>query len=180
MTALLVNTAVQVVGIVSSIYSLFQISKPDPNIEKLNKNQYQNVRIHLKAGLLPNHKNLLDKFLDEYLGTIEKPVPFGGREKEFNSLSKWFNSPSSEPYLLLTAPAGKGKTALLVKWSSFLITQRLPPRVLFIPISVRFNTSNPEVHLEILARGLSQTFGEPIWKAPSEIGAEFAPTYSLN
>src|SRR5579883_1592181 len=55
-------------------------------------------------------------FLAEYLGDARHPVPFGGRERDFERLDTWLANRQAPPYLLLAAPAGRGKSALLLRW----------------------------------------------------------------
>src|ERR1700686_3634450 len=62
-------------------------------------------------------------FLVEYLGLSNHPVPFGGRTEDLARLDAWLDDPEAPPYLLLAAPAGRGKSALLARWSQAL-TQR--------------------------------------------------------
>jgi hypothetical protein len=50
-------------------------------------------------------------FLAEYLGSLEHPVPFGGHTRDFEQLDDWLADTQSSPYLLLAAPAGRGKSA---------------------------------------------------------------------
>lgn len=54
-------------------------------------------------------------FLAEYLGSPRHPVPFGGRVKDFEHLDAWLADQDAPPYLLLAAPAGRGKSALLLR-----------------------------------------------------------------
>lgn len=70
-----------------------------------------------KNRYLPTFETAIQNFLTLYLGKPgEPPVPFGGREEELTILNRWLFSEKSPPYLLLTAPAGRGKSALLVRW----------------------------------------------------------------
>jgi len=69
-------------------------------------------------------------FILEYIGTLQRPVPFGGRQADLQTLDGWLDDPDAPPYLLLTAPAGRGKSALLVRW---LERRRDPaPPVVFV------------------------------------------------
>jgi hypothetical protein len=43
----------------------------------------------------------IQNFLTEYLGTLERPVPFGGREADLARLDAWLDDPTAPPYLLL-------------------------------------------------------------------------------
>src|ERR1043166_5138802 len=63
-------------------------------------------------------------FLGEYIGGPGRPVPFGGRGKEFEELDSWLNDEVAEPYMLLAAPAGRGKSALLLRWCQRLLGRR--------------------------------------------------------
>jgi hypothetical protein len=63
-------------------------------------------------------------FLAEYLGNREHPVPFGGRTRDFERLNDWLADTQAPPNLLLAAPAGRGKSALLVHWCRRLLARR--------------------------------------------------------
>src|SRR5262245_61635702 len=62
-------------------------------------------------------------FLEGYDGSRGRPVPFGGRAAALSRLSAWLDDPEA-PYLLLTAPAGRGKSALLVRWCADLLSRK--------------------------------------------------------
>ncbi|HET6889735.1 MAG TPA: DUF4062 domain-containing protein, partial [Pyrinomonadaceae bacterium] len=110
----------------------------------------------------------IQNFLDEYLGTTNLVVPFGGRENELEILDNWLKD-SKTPYALVAAEAGRGKSALLVRWMQSLRERKLA-RVIFIPISIRFNTALSSVTFPALAAGLSDVFGETaVW---SDLSAE--------
>lgn len=101
----------------------------------------------------------IQNFLIEYLGTKERPEPFGGREESLAQLDRWLES-GDRPYLLLTAPAGRGKSALLVHWLE-QIQSRTDLAIVFIPASVRFNTNLSNVFFASLAARLAFLHGEP-------------------
>ncbi|MCS6840185.1 MAG: hypothetical protein NZ699_04145 [Roseiflexus sp.] len=67
-----------------------------------------------------------------YLGTPERPVPFGGRDDALRRLDAWLHDPTTSS-LLLTAPAGRGTSALLTRWLARL---RLDLPLLFVPVSI--------------------------------------------
>ena len=92
------------------------------------------------ASLPTDYSARVENFLIEYLGTPRDPVPFGGREAELARLDVWLDDPEETPYLLLSAPAGRGKSALLARWNRRLLT-RGDLAVAFFPISVRFRTN---------------------------------------
>jgi len=118
---------------------------------------------HLTVGIrrLPtDYTTCINNFLTHYLGRPgEPPVPFGGREAALRALDAWLEE--GTPYLLLTAPAGRGKSALLVRW-----LERLQDRddllPVFVPISVRFRTNLQTVVFAALAARLAHAFGKPV------------------
>jgi hypothetical protein len=55
-------------------------------------------------------------FIEHYLGTSENPVRFGGPSKELQRLDDWLATDLTYGIVLALAPAGKGKSALLVRW----------------------------------------------------------------
>jgi len=94
-------------------------------------------------NLLPyDYDQRFQNFLTEYLGTDSHPVPFGGRDGALKMLDTWLAE--STPYLLLAAPAGRGKSALLVRWLDSLKT-REDLALAFVPVSIRFGTNMERV-----------------------------------
>ena len=100
-------------------------------------------------------------FLAEYLGIDEEKVPFGGREDDLTKLDAWWQSTQSPSYALLVAEAGRGKSALLVHWA-VQMTLRAEAEVIFIPISIRFQTNSQTAVFATLAARLSELHGEPL------------------
>jgi hypothetical protein len=104
-------------------------------------------------------------FVQEYLindGDVPG-VPFGGRASDLNRLDTWLNDSTSEPRYLLTAPIGRGKSALLVRWIQQLrltgrVGERNPDswRLVFVPISVTYETHLPEDFFQAIAFGLEE------------------------
>jgi hypothetical protein len=104
-------------------------------------------------------------FLVEYLGQPDQPVPFGGREHAFTNLHVWLADPQSSPYLLLAAPAGRGKSALLLRWCQQL--QQQPQIALaYFPVSIRFRTNLASVAFPALTALLAHLHSEPLPKDP--------------
>jgi hypothetical protein len=105
-------------------------------------------------------------FTEEYLVSETGPVPFGGRENELRRLDDWLLDPQNPPRMLVTAPAGRGKSALLVRWMKNLQESGVCGvdgwQLVFMPISVRTGTNRPEVFYEGLARRLSEISGVPL------------------
>ena len=98
------------------------------------------------------HKLKIERFVDFYLGTKSKPVPFGGRQKELDELSGWLGDRTAPRHLLVTAPAGRGKTALVVQWMQLIPSDW---KVAFVPISIRFQTNHASIFYEAMAHQLA-------------------------
>lgn len=77
--------------------------------------------------------------LERYLGTRAHPVPFGGRDQDLRDLNDWLDG-GRAPILLLVAPTGYGKTALVCHWVESL-QERPDLGLVFLPISRRFSMS---------------------------------------
>jgi hypothetical protein len=115
-------------------------------------------------------KGEIEAFLEEYLVTEEGAgaVPFAGRNEELDRLDRWLDDAEGPSRFVLTAPAGRGKSALLVQWIKRLETKnRLGDMggrwfLVFMPISMRFNTNLPEVFYEGIAARLAEALGESI------------------
>src|SRR5262245_61398496 len=73
-------------------------------------------------------------FIKAYLGSEDRPVPFGGRDAEIRELNEWLNDENAPRNLLIASPAGRGKTSLLVHWLT-QVGEEWP--VVFVPISLR-------------------------------------------
>src|SRR5205807_611032 len=69
-------------------------------------------------------------------------------------LDIWLDDPHQPPYFLLSAPAGRGKSALLVRWSQQLVARR-DLVILFFPVSIRFNTNLASVFLSTIVARLA-------------------------
>lgn len=118
----------------------------------------------------------IKNFLDTYLGTPQHPVTFGGREEVLRQLDNWLADPTT-PYLLLTAPAGRGKSALLAQWLAQLCSS-LP--IVFVPISIRFSTNSASVAFASLAAQLARSFNEEIRtdaNTPNEVWRDICSSY---
>ncbi len=100
-------------------------------------------------------------FLAEYLGSARHPVPFGGRGKDFDSLDDWLADQDAPPYLLLAAPAGRGKSALLLRWRQRLLN-RPHLAAIYFPVSIRFRTNLAGVVFPSLVALLAHLHGEKV------------------
>jgi hypothetical protein len=69
-------------------------------------------------------------------------------------LDSWLDDESADPRFILAAPAGRGKSALLVHWVQHLRASRRVNdnsgawQLVFFPISIRFDTNRPEIFLK--------------------------------
>ena len=111
------------------------------------------------GSLATDYTARIQNFLIEYLGTVDNPVPFGGRDKELQALDEWLNDLSAPPYLLIAAEAGRGKSALLARWALSIIERDIA-NTIFIPISIRHNTSLASVTFTMLAARLGKTYDQ--------------------
>ena len=105
-------------------------------------------------------------FLGEYLGSPRHPVPFGGRARNFAHLDAWLADQDAPPYLLLAAPAGRGKSALLLRWCQRLLA-RPDPAVVYFPVSIRFRTNLAGVVFPALAALLANLHREKLPADPN-------------
>jgi hypothetical protein len=109
----------------------------------------------------PRFQSKIQEFLEEYLVSETGPMPFGGRDAELKNLDRWLGDEQAPSRLLITAPAGRGKSALLVRWVTSLQRRGLTERdgkgwhVAFVPISIRVGTHLPSVFYAALATRLS-------------------------
>jgi hypothetical protein len=111
------------------------------------------------SGLGAEYAVWIENFLVEYLGRPGEPVPFGGRDSQLSALSSWLTNSSAAPYALLAAEAGRGKSALLATWAAQVCASGLAD-VVFVPVSLRFNTAQAGVALPALAARLATYHGE--------------------
>ncbi len=76
-----------------------------------------------------------------------------GRKDDVAAVRTWLDSKEAPPNLLVTAPAGRGKSALLVRLALSL-AERDDLMVIFIPVSLRYDTDRPDVFLGCLVARL--------------------------
>jgi NACHT domain len=97
-------------------------------------------------------------------------------------LDRWLADPAAEPRLLVSSPAGRGKSALLAKWMEALKASHTVAadrwRLVFVPISNRFQTNRPSVYLQLLTRQLAHIAGEHIIPPSSDPEAFYRGTAS--
>ena len=88
-------------------------------------------------------------------------------------LDAWLEDVDGSTRFVLAAPAGRGKSALLVRWikrleSTGRIGQPDTWQLAFVPISLRFNTNRPQVFYEALAARLSNILGQALNAAQTD------------
>jgi uncharacterized protein DUF4062 len=124
----------------------------------LHRFVFEHMTSVVRSRLAP-HANRVRRFVEEYVGSPESTVPFGGRAAELAQLDTWLGDPGGSPYCLVVAPAGRGKSALLVRWSNE-VAARDDRAVVFFPISVRFETNQEAVIAAHLRGRFSEIWGE--------------------
>lgn len=97
-------------------------------------------------------------FIDAYVGTSERPNVFCGREEDVDQIQHWLDREDAPTNLLVTAPAGRGKSALLVRFAMRL-AERDDVDIAFVPWSLRFETHRPDVFLGCLVSRLAFLHG---------------------
>ena len=112
----------------------------------------------------------IENFREEYLHRDDHaaPVPFGGRDTELAELDTWLTNETGPARCLVSAVAGRGKSALLIAWLQRLQEHGhcIAPNqagldserwhVVFVPISIRFGTNVPESYHRAIAERLAR------------------------
>lgn len=120
----------------------------------------------LKSGASStDYEASITNFLETCVGTPQQPVPFGGREIALANLDDWLDDPKQPPRLLLSAPAGRGKSALLGHWTQRLI-QRGDLEVIYFPVSISFQTNRAAVVFASLTSRLATLHGQSLPGGP--------------
>jgi pimeloyl-ACP methyl ester carboxylesterase len=112
---------------------------------------------------------LVAAFRASYLCSTDRSIVFGGRKREIAQLNEWLIDEKSTPFMLVTGPTGRGKSALLVRWLEQLgddVNMRRW-KCIFVPISIRFGTSRPSVFYKILAHELAVLLKRSVISPPS-------------
>ncbi len=109
------------------------------------------------AGLPSSPLSGVEQFLRVYLGMPDAPAPFGGRQIQLAALDRWLANPA-QPYALLVAEAGRGKSALLAQWVAAVADERRAD-VALVPISIRFGTSLKGTTVSLLGARIRHLHG---------------------
>jgi hypothetical protein len=116
----------------------------------------------------------IQRFFESFLVTDEGPIPFGGRDQEFEILDRWLDDEQAAARFVLAAPGGRGKSTLLVHWMNRLVKSGQVPEAIrrwnlaFAPISMLFGTNLPNVFYEAIAARLAEILGKELEPARSE------------
>ncbi|MBA1347150.1 ATP-binding protein [Rhizobium sp. WYCCWR 11146] len=121
-------------------------------IESAAEGVYFQELIDIIRPIQTTYRVLIQRFFEHYLGTSDNPAPFGGRDEELDELTRWLSDSAASPVLLITGPAGRGKTALVIKWMCTIGTRC---KIVFVPISIRFQTNHATIFYESLATQLA-------------------------
>jgi hypothetical protein len=136
------------------------------DLRKLLAAKFSTERPPVVGSIAHPFQRATKAFLDEYLVYETGKVPFGGRDHELKRLDAWLSDERAAPRMLVTAPAGRGKSALLVQWMKLLKDRGVIAadkwQLAFMPISIRVGTSRPSVFLGGLAHHLAEITGVPI------------------
>lgn len=94
----------------------------------------------------------VEHFLTGYLGKPGRPVAFAGRDDMLSRLNRCVDG-ASAARILLHAPGGRGKSALVVQWLQHA-AERF--HLVFLPISARSDTNRPHLFYQALATRLAE------------------------
>jgi hypothetical protein len=114
---------------------------------------------HNLAQAVGGYYGPIEDFIHLYTGTQDAPEPFGGRNRELAELDAWLTGQGAKPYYFLTAEAGVGKSALLVRWLAHTRGNN-EYEIVFMPISYRVNTQSKDAVFGTLANWLAKLHGQ--------------------
>lgn len=135
----------------------FQVCK----IPSRDDHVYLRTVSSIRRALLPRKlasanldRNITD-FINNYRSKSQERYSGGGRTPELGVLTTWLADKESNR-LVLTGPAGIGKSHLLVNWTQHLVDWNL----VFVPISLRFRTNEQGAIYRSIASQLANVLGE--------------------
>jgi hypothetical protein len=119
------------------------------------------------VGLPESQAADVQAFVDLYLEPADGVAAFGGRDAMLEHVTKWLFDQQSSRNLFICAPAGMGKSALIIHWLRQLYQSKADVEVVFFPISSRFaTTSSRGFVLQALAAQIEARHGEPFQPKP--------------
>ncbi|MCP4698095.1 MAG: serine protease [Gammaproteobacteria bacterium] len=98
------------------------------------------------------------RFIEIYRDKPDDRKPFVGRAAALQHLDNWL-AQTEQRLLLLSGAAGRGKSALILHWLA-KITATDSHTLFFLPVSIRFNTSDEMSGVRLLHAALCDAFGE--------------------
>ena len=101
------------------------------------------------------------RFLDTALRGPGGDLPFAGRDAELATLDGWLADPDGPPYHLITGTAGAGKTTLLARWSASQAARGRDWRVIFAPVTARYEANSGLEVYRALVHRLAAVHGVP-------------------
>lgn len=111
-----------------------------------------NIVVPGLSAMAHDYARRIESFLVEYLGdSAERPVPFGGRDAAMAALNQWLRDPGAPQRAIIAAPAGRGKSALLARWSCRIGDRPGGHASIFFPVSIRWRTNLAQVVFQTLA-----------------------------
>jgi len=136
-----------------------------------------------KTAVASKFSGKVQAFFEEYLitetATETRAAPFGGRDEELQLLDSWLADEQAPARFVVAAPAGRGKSALLVHWlerrNALAAHEDQSWHIAFVPISIRFSTNLPTIFYEAIAAKLGEILGQEV-KPPSP-GTDSAAHY---
>jgi hypothetical protein len=112
------------------------------------------------AATRPPHETAVRNFMNHYVGRADQPVAFGGRQAELARLDSWLSGPDTTPFMLVTGPAGRGKSSLLVRWTERLhAVDATHLKVIFVPVTIRWGLNTSDAVFRALAGRLRPSAG---------------------
>jgi hypothetical protein len=111
------------------------------------------------ARTLPGLADPVRRFVDYYAGTPDRPMPFAGRDESLAGLDRQL-AKGGGTFQLISGPPGIGKSALLLHWTARRLREDPNLRLLFLPVSIRFDTAEERTGLRLLHAQLAGLFAE--------------------
>jgi hypothetical protein len=126
----------------------------DKNLSLVDKSVAININIFVQLSSLIDCSGQLKRFEQYYL----EQEYFGGRQKSLAQLNMWLEQ-TERRNAVLSAPAGIGKSALVINWIAHL-RQTGKVDIVYHPISLRFETHHRHTVLQSLVFQLVQVYNE--------------------
>jgi hypothetical protein len=165
-------------------YTVEQLHRMKANHEAWVRTQLGLATQIAETGSAPAFQSRIKAFLDEYLKSETGPVPFGGRDHELARLDAWLYDSGAASRCLVSGPAGRGKSALLVRWierlqrsGALAETHSTPPassHLVFVPISIRFGTNTQQVFYQALAERLAMVARQALERPATDAASFYA------